>query len=438
VNASFHPPFRWTDSTQIWRKFRVSGQLAEADLLLPSTDVAPSSVPIDHAHYVVEHPVVPFVSYPYEWSFAAHRRAALHHLDLHLAALDDGFTLSDASAYNVQFIGTKPVFIDHLSLIPYSEGMVWEGHRQFCAQFLNPLLFWSKLGIAPNAWFRGALEGISAEELAPLLSLKHKLSWTVLTHVVAQAALSQRRLAKGTTGTVRRPHVSKNALLGILTGLRNYIARLRPPSGDTVWADYAGNTSYNEAEAAAKRELVEEMVRSTTPKLVFDLGCNTGDYSQAALDAGAGNVIGFDFDHGALDRAYARFDGSGQSFLPLWMDASNPSPSQGWSQRERKGLQERGPANAMIALALVHHLAIGRNVPLPQVVDWLINLAPVGIIEFPEKSDPMVARLLANRTDIFWDYTEAAFLAAVQSRARIEKTIRMSQNGRLLVLYDAR
>ena len=137
-------------------------RLIERGLLVASTETDGSSLPdlAEAPAYVLSHPRIPFVSYPYEWSFALHRRAALHHLDVQLAALADGFTLSDATAYNIQFIGSKPVFIDHLSFKPYRDGEVWIGHRQFCAQFLNPLIFWSRLGIPPNPWFRGSLEGI--------------------------------------------------------------------------------------------------------------------------------------------------------------------------------------------------------------------------------------------------------------------------------------
>lgn len=411
--------------------------LAEKGLLLPAREVA---VNIDGAAFTLEHPAIPFISYPYEWSFAMHRAAALLHLDLHIEALKEGFTLSDATAYNVQFRGTQPVFIDHMSLRQYREGEIWAGHRQFCSQFLNPLLFWSRLRLTPNHWFRGSLEGIAPEELAPLLSFRDKFSWTVMAHVIAQAKLQRRHVGKDGDASVRlkTARLPKQALFGMLSGLRRYIAAMRPASQETVWAEYAGATSYSGVEQQAKRAFVEDMVRSTKPGLLFDLGCNTGDYSEAALDAGAGYVVGFDFDHATLDRAYDRFNRGRRPFLPLWMDAANPSPSQGWAQAERKGFGDRARADALVALAFVHHIAVGRNVPLAQVVDWLIGLAPAGVIEFPSKSDAMIQRMLALREDIFVDYTEAEFLAAVKSRARIVRSHHLPENGRLLVWFDRR
>lgn len=386
--------------------------------------------------YVLEHPRVPFISYPYEWSFSLHKRAALHHLDVHLAALDAGFTLVDATAYNIQFDGARPLFIDHLSFRDYREGELWRGHRQFCMQFLNPLLLTACLGLPANSWFRGSLEGIAPEELAPLLSWRHNLSWTVLTHVTAQAALHRRSLRAGAPASSRTPTLPLTALRGMLGGLRRFIARLEPKAARTVWGDYAGDNSYADAEAAAKRAFVGEMVAAVKPGLLFDIGCNSGDYSEAAFDAGARRIVGFDFDHGALERSFRRFDGAATPFLPLWLDAANPSPAQGWAQRERKGLAERAKADALVALAFVHHIAIARNVPMDMVLDWLLAMAPVGVIEFPPKSDPMVQRLLAQREDIFPDYTEAAFLALLGARARIIRSQHLSENGRLLVWYD--
>jgi ribosomal protein L11 methylase PrmA len=416
----------------------ILARLADREMIVgfEETDRKPLGTLADASTYVLEHPRIPFISYPYEWSFSLHKRAALHHLDVHLEALESGFTLSDATAYNIQFVGTRPVFIDHLSFRPYREGELWIGHRQFCMQFLNPLIVWALLGIQPNYWFRGSLEGVAPEDLAPLLSWRHNLSWTVMTHVTAQAALQRRSIKNGATVQPRERRLSPTAFKAILAGLRSYIARLEPKRKATVWGDYAGDNSYADGEAAQKRRFICEMTEATRPRLLLDLGCNSGDYSQAALDAGAESVIGFDFDHGALERAFQRFDAARAPVLPLWLDAANPSPSQGWAQAERKGLAERAQADAMIALAFIHHIAIGRNIPLDMALDWLIAMAPVGVIEFPPKSDPMVQKLLSQREDIFPDYEEASFVSLIEQRARIVRSEHLSEGGRLLVCYD--
>ena len=385
----------------------------------------------------LEHPRLPFVSHPYEWPFSLLKRAALLQLDLHLEALAAGLTMSDSTAFNIQFDGVRPVFIDHLSFRPYCEGEVWLGHRQFIMQFLGPLVMWARTGISPNPWFRGNLEGIPPEDLSALLPWHGGWSWTVLAHVKALAAVNKRRVKAGwASETHKQRRLPKAQLEAMLGGLRGYIARLESAGWATIWSDYAGDNSYAAGEAAAKRDFVSRLAGDVKPSLMFDFGCNSGDYSLAALDAGAGRVIGFDFDYGALEKAAARAEQGTAALTPLWLDAVNPSPSQGWAESERDGFAARAKGDAMVALALIHHLVIGRNVPMDQVIGWLVATAPDGIIEFPPKSDPMVRQLLASREDIFDDYSESAFLDAVTRRAAIVEQLRLSDEGRLLVRYS--
>jgi ribosomal protein L11 methylase PrmA len=234
----------------------------------------------------------------------------------------------------------------------------------------------------------------------------------------------QNRSVKTTTGSAKYRHarLPRSGFEGMLRGLRSTIAKLEVPSHKTVWGDYAGNTSYAAPEAQAKHAFVREMVAATRPDLLYDLGCNSGDYSKSALEAGASKVIGFDFDHGALEVAYRRAMSEGLDLLPLWLDAANPSPSQGWGQAERKGLADRGRPGALLALAFIHHIAIGRNVPLDMAIDWLVSLAPAGVIEFPHNEEPMVQVLLSQRPDIFPDYHRQSFESHLSARARIVKS----------------
>lgn len=426
-----------------YEAFRDSGfldQLVRDGKLVASSELEASEAPGGRpASYILEHPRLPFISYPYEWPFSLLKKAALFQLDLLLTALEHDFTMSDATAYNIQFLGVEPRFIDHLSFQPYQEGGIWAAHRQFCMQFLNPIVLWSRLGVPPNAWFRGSLEGIEPEHLSPLLRWRDALSWTLLTHVILQGSLQRRAAAtKEARTSAHDTKLSRSSFKGMLMGLRSFIAKAESPSGRTVWDQYACANSYAGAEAEAKRQFVRKVVGATQASMLIDLGCNTGDYSVAAIDAGAKRIVGFDFDFGALEQAVHRAEEGHLPFLPLWLDATNPSPEQGWAQRERKGFAERARGDAVLALAFVHHLAIARNVPLSMVVEWIMAVAPVGVIEFPPKSDPMVQQLLRNRADIFPDYTEDNFLAEIQHRARIVESEHLAPSGRLLVWYDRR
>jgi ribosomal protein L11 methylase PrmA len=177
-------------------------------------------------------------------------------------------------------------------------------------------------------------------------------------------------------------------------------------------------------------------VRAVKPRTLWDLGCNTGEYSLAATQAGAGYVIGFDYDIGALDEAFRRSAEVKAPFLPLFFDAANPSPSQGWRQRERSGLHDRADSDALLALAFEHHLTIGRNVPIPDFLDWLLSLAPRGLIEFVEKTDPTVQKMLAMREDIFENYTLEHFGRALEARTRVLKRERLANSSRWLFWYE--
>ncbi len=401
--------------------------------LLPETPIDPIILKENHKDisFVLEHPKLSFISYPYEWTFSALKAAALLHLDIHLQALEHGVTLSDASAYNIQYQHGAPVFIDHLSFRRYQEGKLWQGHKQFCEQFLNPLLLQAYCEVPYNHWYRGALEGITAVELNHVLPLLRKFLPNVFMHIVMQASL-QKVSVRQAQNTVKKIHLSLPALKSMLRGLRNWIEKLHIKNKTkTTWQDYSRQYS----PSSQKIALVEGFVRNVQPSLLIDLGCNTGFYSKLALQAGAKQVIGFDADVGALEQAFAMAQSERLNFLPLYMDLANPSPAQGWQEAERFGFSRRVEANAVLALAVVHHLAIARNLPLDQLVEWLISLAPQGLLEFVPKQDPQLQKLLCLREDIFVDYTEENFLACVMRQAQIVKKEMVSENGRVIVWY---
>lgn len=431
----------WTDFSKVVDSGLID-DLATAGMLLPlwPVDAGQAGNP-EGAERIFGTEKLAMISWPYEWSFSALKTAALLHLDVHLAALEKKFTLADASAYNVQFRGAEPVFIDHLSLRPYVDGEIWAGHRQFCEQFINPLVLASKVGVIPNAWYRGTQEGLPTADVARLIPLRHKFSWSVFMHVIMQARLDRAAVSGSgdiDTKAMSSAQLPKSSLVNMLKGLRSWLDGLQPPGGATVWQGYATDNSYARSEADHKKQLVAEMIADIKPDLVLDLGCNSGDYSIAALEAGAGQVIGFDVDFGALEAAFARSRAQKLNFLPLHFDASNPSPDQGWAQGERAGFAARAKGDALLALAFVHHLAIARNIPLPRLLNWLMDRAPEGIIEFVPKEDAMVQRLLALREDIFADYSIETFLTTIQGRADIVSNVEVSESGRRLVRYSRR
>jgi ribosomal protein L11 methylase PrmA len=426
---------------EVWECGIVS-RLTDAGLLIGTRRVEDPQIARDlpdaDAVALLEHERLAFVSYPYEWPFTALKKAALLHLDLHLALLSEGFTLSDGTAFNVQFRGTRPVYIDVLSIAPYREGQPFAGYAQFQRQFLNPLVLEAESGFAPNAAWRGSLDGISSEDTWRLLPLRAKLKPANWTHVGLTARYDRRLARSAAKETPDAPRLPKSRLIALLRHLRIIIARLqRQSTQGSAWSAYHGSCSYTPEETAAKMSLIGRFCRTVQPRCVLDIGCNVGLQSAHALANGAGSAIGLESDRDAVDLAFSRADAAGLNFLPLNIDFANPSPSQGWANAERSGLFQRLRADALLALALVHHLCIGRNVPLADAIFALTDLAPRGLIEFVPKQDPQVQKLLRYRPDVRTDYSLENFRAALGARVKILNEAEITPSGRRIFEYAA-
>ena len=388
---------------------------------------------------VLEHKLIPFISFPYEWSFSMLKAAALLHLDIQLKALQKGIVLSDGSAYNIQFCGVKPTFIDIMSFRPYKEGDFWFAHRQFCEQFLNPLLLWSLIGVPHNNWYRGALEGIDTEDLAALLPARSWLSPRLLIHVLLPAR-NQRLSAQNEEKAIRRIKRSsfpKKSYHGFIDHLRNWIAGIKPlKTKKSTWEEYNLSRTYQQGEVDHKRSVISGFVSESRPRMVWDFGCNDGEFLSVALKAGAETAVGFDADHGALEKAYSKAKALNLNILPLYQDAANPSAGQGWLNEEREPIKKRGNPDAVFALAFIHHLAIRRNIPLQEIVGWLVDIAPQGIIEFVQKSDPTIQRMMSLKGDMYPDYNEIFFRKSLESVARIVGSEKISETNRKLYIFQ--
>ena len=386
--------------------------------------------------FILEHEKIPYVSYPYEWSFSQLKTAAIFHLDFNLFLLDLGATLIDASAFNIQFIGSKPIFIDALSVEKYINGEPWKGHKQFCENFLNPLILKSKKGIKFNNWFKGNLEGIETDDLDKLLSLFDKFSYNIFIHVYLLNKLDQKFKSKKSLKPVdKKKFIPKKNLVLILKQLKKFISNLEDYKSITTWDDYSKNNSYTEIEESKKKEVVEKFMKKNNFNLVADLGCNDGEYSELSLKNGSKSIIGFDFDINAIDKAYNKALSKNLNFLPLYFDASNPSGNIGWNEKERKSFKNRAKFDAILALAFEHHLAIAKNIPLTQVIDWLVSLAPTGLIEFVPKNDLTVIKMLELKGDIFPNYTIKNFETKLGIQTEILSKIQVSESGRTIYEY---
>jgi ribosomal protein L11 methylase PrmA len=414
------------------------GRLIADGKVLPYEDVPLELAAAPGAARVMKPAVVPFISYPYEWSFDQLRDAALLTLDLELAALDAGLTLRDASAYNIQFLGSRPVHIDHLSYEPAEAGRPWIAYRQFCEHFLGPLALMAKRDIRLGRLLRSELDGIPLDLVSRLLPGSTRLRVGLGAHIHLHSR-AQRRYAGAGEEAAERVATTRKVNVGNLVGsLRDTVGGLTWEPAGTEWAEYDTHTSYDAAATASKEALVADFLGRTTGSTVWDLGANTGRFSRIAADGGR-SVVAMDIDPAAVDRNYRTLRKEGrEDILPIVMDLADPSPALGWAHEERASLTDRANADTALALALVHHLAIGRNIPLGRIATQLGKLAPQLIIEFVPRDDPMVRTLLATREDVFPDYTPDGFAAAFATVFDTVATAPVEGSSRVLHLLRRR
>ncbi len=220
--------------------------------------------------------------------------------------------------------------------------------------------------------------------------------------------------------------------------LRGTIKGLSWKARSKIWTDYADIRTYHEEDAALKAEYVDRTVRNLRPRMVWDLGANTGEYSLIAASSGA-FVVSIDGDPACAESLYQRVSsGRGpKNVLPITMNLANPSPGLGWDSRERLSLRDRGPADLLLGLALIHHLVFRSCVPLSTIAEWFAGLARYLLVEFVPPTDPMVNRLMMNRIELSHPYDLDVFRSSFGKFFHFMDQ-RALRNGRVLFLCRAR
>lgn len=412
--------------------------LVRSKMLIPHSEYEDEWTASDTAYKVLKPEVIRFISYPYEWCFSQLKDAALATLEIQKTAIKFGMCLKDASAYNIQFTAGRPVLIDTLSFEIYREGHPWTAYRQFCQHFLAPLALMSHTDIRLSQMLRVHLDGVPLDLVSSLLPLHTHLRFGLFSHLHlharSQTYFSGKRVSlKGRT-------VSNIALLGIIDSLESSIRGLKWCPKGTEWSEYysAAKCPYSVEAMRQKKKTVSEYLERINPNSVWDLGANDGVFSRLASDRGM-PTIAFDVDPAAVERNYLDCVSRGETnLLPLLIDLTNPSSDIGWGNEERMSLLKRAPVDMVMALALLHHLAITNNVPLLRIAELLRRISDALIIEFVPKSDPQVAILLKSRKDVFVDYSREAF---EYEFGKFFVTLAVSEtgaSGRKLYLMQAR
>ena len=414
-------------------------RLVSQNLMVPHEEIEDMpALDESQAYRIIKPERVDFISYPYEWCFLQLRGAALTTLRLAREALDHGMILKDASAYNLQFNKGRWQLIDTLSFEIYEEGEPWVGYKQFCQHFLAPLALMAYRDSRLNLMSRLFIDGIPLDVAAELLPFRTKLRFGLLTHLHLHARSQKRYAGKEIRREEVRGKVSQKALVGLLDSLRNTVKGLSLGDETTEWANYYEDTNYSSKAFEEKKTIVSAFIEKVHPDRVWDLGANTGAFSRLASERGIFTVA-FDVDPGAVTQNYIRVRKDHETnHLPLVMDLTNPSPGLGWSHQERRSLMERGPVPLVLALALVHHLAITNNVPLDKLAQFFRDIGENLVIEFVPKSDSQVQRLLRSREDIFDTYTVEGFEAAFGQYFELIERRPVTGSERILYLYGAK
>ena len=410
-------------------------QLTKSRALIPHTEESTDLAPVPEIAYKVIRPqTVGFISYPYEWSFDQLKDAAILTLAIARRALEYGMALKDASAYNVQFHEGRPIFIDTLSFEKYEEGLPWVAYRQFCQHFLAPLALMAIKDVRLLQLLRVNIDGIPLDLASSLLPTSTRLNLGLSSHIHLHASSQKKYADKEVSQAEVKGKFSRGAMETLIESLLSTVRALKVKEINTEWADYYQANNYTEASFEAKRAVVKDFISKVAPQTVWDLGGNTGEFSRAASELGI-PTVSMDIDPGAVQQNYQLVKKNKEkNMLPLVMDLTNPSPALGWRNQERQSLRERGEASLIMALALIHHLAIANNVPLRDVADFFADLGPYLVIEFVPKEDSQVARLLASRLDIFPNYTLEGFKQAFQARYTILEEHPVEGSKRTLLL----
>ena len=387
------------------------------------------------AYKVIQPEIVPFISYPYEWSFSQFKDAALLTLAATRAALGKGMILKDASAYNIQFVNGRPLLIDTLSFDIYKEGSPWDAYRQFCQHFLAPLALAALGDIRLTQLLRVYIDGIPLDLASRLLPGRSKLDLSGLGLHIHVHASAQKQYADNPSPQTASIVMSKTALLNLLNSLEKTILSLKWEPKGTEWGNYYNATNYSNESLKAKGNIVGRFIELASPKTAWDLGANNGLFSREASRRGV-ETIASDIDPAAVEQNYLAIKTTGEGhLLPLVIDLTNPSSAIGWAHAERDSFLERGPVDLVMALALIHHLAISNNVPLDSVAQFFASAGKWAIVEFVPKSDSQVKRLLATRKDIFDQYTQEGFEKAFAGYFTLEKKESIPGSDRTLYLF---
>ncbi len=428
INRSYQPHFDLLIESGLYSSLLKNGKIVSHEETAELFDEN------SRGYKVIRHEKIPFISYPYEWCFSQFRDAALLTLDIEMRALKKGMCLKDASAYNVQFIGSKPVFIDTLSFEKYTEGEPWIAYKQFCQHFLAPLVLMKYHSVSCAKMAAIFLDGIDLGIASSMLPFSTKLSFSLLAHIHLHAGFQKKYSEK----PLSDKKISLNSRLALIDSLKCLVTKMDRKIPRTQWGSYYTDIHYSDEALNHKKQIVESFVKRITPQTVFDLGGNAGVFSRIASKF-ASYTVSTDLDPEAVELNYTQAsEEKERTLLPLVIDLANPSPAIGWQNSERSSFVQRGPADMIMALALVHHLVISNNCTFNMVAEFFASLCRFAIVEFIPYDDKQIKLMLSTRKDIAHEYNQDVFESAFGEYFTTLEVCPLHDSGRKLYLFKKR
>lgn len=409
--------FKELSKNLFFQKFLKSEMIVESKLII-SDNQNIKKIKEDGWKGVIEHEVIDFISYPYEWPFSMLKDSALLHLFIIKKSYEHSWVLKDSSAYNIQWKNGNPIFIDLPSFVPCHEDFKWNGYRQFCSMFLIPLLIKKYLDIDINNILRSNLDGVPLELGSKYFQSYNNLRRGVFSHIFIPNILNL-LFDKKNTKERKKIKQNKDHILSLMNSMYSLIQGLDYPKKKSAWLGYDKKNSYDNEDRILKEKFILKKIEGKQMNCLWDIGCNNGHYSKL-LKKNFKKIIAFDSDHEVIEDLYnSEKQNEKSNISPLVLNFSNPSPNQGWNN-ELKKLEERSKPDFILCLAFIHHARLVANIPIEQMLDWLHSLNSKIIIEFVDRDDEMVIELLSNKEEIYEDYKKDNFLKLISKKFEIK------------------
>ena len=433
LSVSALESYRQLTQKPFYAKLAESGKVIATRELGLQDNPLPDDVKSQWAGFL-EHDRVAVISYPYEWTFSMLKAAAGLQLNLVERAVSNGFTLKDATPYNIQFVNRKPVFIDIPSFEPLPEGEPWSGYRQFCEMFLFPLFLQAYKGCNFQPFMRAGINGVDVQAAAALFGFRDRFRKGVFSHVWLQSKLDRRYggSSENIRSSLKSAGFNRELILANVRKMQKLVKKLEWQATGSEWGNYTEFHNYSDDDHLRKEAFIRKAIATERLETVWDIGCNTGQFSRIAASS-CSQVVSTDIDHVAVERFFLN-PKTPDNILPLVQNIADPSPNWGWRNRERTDLQTRSKPDMVLCLALIHHVVITANIPLAEFIDWLAGLTDKMVIEYVSRKDDKVETLLRNKEDKYQDYSRESLEDNLKERFEIRWHQELNNGDRVLYL----